>query len=205
MKYIEEIGNVTKEYDVKINDVELENIINELDEKLRIRCRGIQDVMAVSEDDAAKKLSNGNKTDIKILSQKRANELYKGLPSNNNLFIFKCEFLVNNYTYLSYILKSILGYYREKNSIVTGESRAINLLLDYANDAELVPFEELMARNGITNILYEKYENNKDFDFALLKELYERALACFELKLVKETETTTYEEGVGKVYKFGTR
>jgi len=205
MRYIEKENNVTKEYEVIIDDVELEKIIKELNARCCRIVKANTNVMSTSKEMAIDKISfNGNR-EVNIVkeieladSQNHLNEFAK--PQ----FIYECEYFYKQVTYLEYLLSIILRSYRSKNNANNSEN-AIKLLLNYENNDELIPYIERMARDGIKEDLLLEYENNKDYDFELLNKLYQRAKDCFKLILISETIHYDNNENNSKVYKLGTR
>ena len=187
MKYIEENENVTREYKVIIDDEALSKIVDELNEKC---CRAVKtsiNVTAYDEEEAKEKIDRIKKGGIIILKKTEVPEYNKGsFKGNKPLYLFECEYFIKQNPYLSYLLTTALRSYRSTVGFNNGNDNTIKLLIEYANNDELKTYQERMAENGITKELYDEYENNKDFDFALLNELYEKAFGCFKLLLVSE-------------------
>lgn len=198
MRYIEKNNNVTLEHEVIVNAEELANIIKELNEKC---CRSVRvnvNVTAYQESEALEKINKIRKDDISVINKMELPDYNKGsLNNSKTLYLFECEYFRKQISYLSYLLASVLSSSQSNNDI-TG---VINQLKDYANEDELKTYQERMAENGITKELYDEYENNKDFDFALLHELYQRAKNCF--RIVELNKTIHYTNG--RVKKLGER
>lgn len=202
MKYIEENENTTREYEVKINDIELERIIGEL-EKRCCRAKNVSiNVTASNEEEALQKLNVIKKNEVDIVKK---NEVFdnKIKPAGPKSYMYECKYYYQQVPYLSHLLTVILTYYRyqPKTADIT---KTIDSLLEYKDSNELKPYEELMAMNGVTEELYLEYEHNKNFDFVFLNGLYEEAMKCFTLKLVSETKHYNDEESA-KIYKLGRR
>ena len=204
MKYIEENENITREYEVTIDDAELEKIIKELNEKC---CRAVKKTVRVtsgSKEEAIKKINSSNNHGISVVREIELTDDFKYLKSfSKPQYIYECEFYFNQISYLEYLLSVLLSSYRSKSNYVANNNRAIKLLIDYENNEELKTYEERMAEHGITPELFSEYENNKDFDFELLKNLYQRAKECVRLVLL--SEVIHYSEESEKVYKLGER
>lgn len=179
MRYIEKNENETNEYDVIINEKGLAEIIKELNEKC---CRSVKVSINVraQEDRAFENFNTIGKGNIDIV---------KKTADNNSTYFYECEYFRNQISYLAYLLGAVLSSYRSNADM----SYVINQLIDYENNDELKTYQERMARDGITKELFDEYENNKDFDFALLRQLYEKAKTCF--KLVLQSKTIHYENG----------
>ncbi len=90
-------------------------------------------------------------------------DIVKKTADNNSTYFYECEYFRNQISYLAYLLGAVLSSYRSNADM----SYVINQLIDY--------------------------ENNKDFDFTLLRQLYEKAKACFKLVLL--SKTIHYENG----------
>ena len=102
------------------------------------------------------------------------------------------------------MLTIALSSYRSKSGFVTDNNRAIDLIMDYENHDELKTYQERMAEQGITQELFDEYENNKEFDFNLLNDLYQKAKNCFKLVLISETVHYDNDDNT-RVYKLGQR
>ena len=185
MKYIEEDENVTLEYEIVIDELELKKVIEELNEKC---CRSVKvNVNIRAEEDRA--LENFNS-----IGKKAVDIVRKGEDSKNKYF-YECEYYRKQVSYLQYLLSGLMHNYRRSADV----SGAVRQLIAYENSDELKTYQERMAENGITQELYDEYENNKNFDFALLRELYKRARDCFKLILVSKTIHYTTNEKVKKL------
>ena len=184
MKYIEKNENETNEYEVLIKGEELSNIIKELNEKC---CRAIKvnvNVTAYQESEALEKINKIRKNEVSIISKKELPEYNKGsLKTDKTLYLYECEYFRKQISYLSYLLAASLSSYHSNNDM----SYVINQLIEYENNDEIKTYQERMAEQGIIEELFMEYENNKDFDFALLRELYQKAKECFKLVLVSKT------------------
>ena len=204
MKYIEKNESVTREYEVVINDVELENIIKELNENC---CRAIKKSVRVtsgSKEEAIKRINSANNHGINVVRELEMGDSYNHLKTfSKPQYVYECEFYFKQVSYLAYLLTIALNSYRSKLGFTTDDNRTIDLILNYENNEELKSYKERMAEQGITEDLYFEYENNKDFDFELLKELYEKAKECFRLVLI--SETIHYDDAIdqNRVYKLG--
>ena len=110
MKYIEENENITREYEVKINVAELENIINELHEKC---CRSVKKSVRVtsgSKEEAIEKINSSNNHGISVAREIGLTDDFKYLKSfSRPQYIYECEFYFNQISYLEYLLSIILG------------------------------------------------------------------------------------------------
>ena len=205
MIYIENNENVTREYEVLIDDGKLESVIKKLNEKC---CRALKKTVRVTSNSKEEAIERINSTDnhgINIVREIELSDNYGHLKDfTKQQYIYECEFYYNQVSYLEYLLNIVLMSYRSKFGMSTDVSKSLNLILDYENNDELKTYQERMALEGITKELYFEYENNKDFDFELLHSLYQEAKECFKLKLV--SETIHYDlENDAKVYKLGTR
>lgn len=203
MRYIEKEDNITREYDVKINDVELEKIVDELNEKC---CRALKktvNVTGYNKKEAREKIASINKDGINIVSRKEVSE---DLANQTKCpYVYECEYFCKQPSYLAYLLNIILKNYRTNRNYILTDDKAMNLLIDYINNDELKPYTERMAEEGITEDLYFEFEYNKDFDFELLYDLYKKALECFSLVLVSETTRYNPYDKNAKTYKIGER
>ncbi len=181
MKYIEKNEKVTKEYEVLFNEEELVNIISELNNKCCRRVKKIEKVGCNSEKEALARFSSNGIHDVHVIGKTMQNN-----GNNPCKYIYEVMFYYEQLPSLSYILNSILRAYRviDKEIDVT---EAINQLIAYKNSDELKPYQARMGETGISEELYLEYENNKDFDFELLSELYQKSLSCFQAELVSKT------------------
>ena len=204
MKYIEKNENVTREYEVFINDEELLKIVNELNEKC---CRALKvstNITAYNEEEAFEKINKIKKSEVSSITKSELQEYNKSsVKTKKPIYLFECEYFRKQNTYLAYLLTTALRSYRSAVGASKDSDNTIGLLIDYANSDELKPYELRMAENGITKELFDEYENNKDFDFALLNELYEKAKECFKLVLVSEKINYENMDEKQRVYKLG--
>lgn len=206
MKYIEKNENVTREYEVVINDKELLEIVNELNAKCSRSLKVSTNVTAYDENEALEKINKIRKNEINSITKSELPEYNKGsLNTNKPLYLFECEYFRKQNPYLAYLLTTALTSYRSIVGANVNSNNTIGMLVDYADSDELKPYEVRMARDGITKELYDEYENNKDFDFALLNELYEKAKKCFKLVLLSETISYDNVDEKQRVYKLGGR
>ena len=225
MKYIENNGNITREYDVLVDVNILEEIIIELDTKCyRIVHEKIK-VAAYSKDEALKRLSSAiNSAGIPVNGLIEISNGYQDLDGNSNLpLVFDCDYLCKKSSQLVYILQKIINNYTSTLDFKNENNRLIDLLIGYKNSEELIPyyvrFKTLGEKigNAFNNndlkkladyqietqqLIIEK-RNNEDFDFKLLSNLYQKAKDCFKLVLVSETVHYTYREKDSKIYKIG--
>lgn len=205
MNYTETNENITREYKVIIDDAKLQSVIKELNEKC---CRALKKTIRVtssSKEEAIEKINSNNNYGISIVKEIELSDSFGHLKSfASPQYIYECEFYYNQISYLEYLLNIILTAYRSKYGTSLDVSKSINLILDYENNDELKTYQERMANEGITKELYFEYENNKDFDFKLLRELYQKAKECFKLVLISETINYDIEKEA-KVYKLGRR
>ena len=223
MKYIENDGQVTREYEVKINTKELENVISELASKCyRIVSKETR-VAANSEKEAIEKINSMDRKGIRINELTNISKDYPKEVLSSGLQIFVCEYLYKQNSQLVYILETILSNYRSSLDFKNQNYKFIDLLINFENNDELKTYEErlknykeevLNAREDgqLQNKVKEKVESimqemeyNKDYNFALLNELYNRAKECFSLVLVAETVHYKDLDKNPKVYKLGSK
>ncbi len=227
MKYIVNNGQVTSEYDVKIDVEQLQEIIKQLDEKCyRIVNKKIK-VAAYSKDEAIKRVNAAiNASGEKINSLIEISNGYKDLVNYpGSPFVFDCECLCKQSSNLVYILQKVLYNYSSSLDYKRQNNRVIDLLIDYKNDEELIPYDIRMAEcskkmksfldsnsNDLkkqfslqeeSNNLLQEMQLNMNFDFNLLHDLYDKAKGCFEFVLVSETKHYNSNEEDVKVYKLG--
>ena len=220
MNYIINDGHVTYEYDVKINDSELEKIINELDEKCYFMVAKNIKVSANNEEEVITKINANNNSDVKINKLVKVPDRYYSLKDITECqFVFECEYLCKQSSYLASLLRMLLFNYRSTLEFKKQNNRLIDLLISYQNNEELKPFlkrideyEEKIWKNPsscsplmkkeLSNLLLE-FEYNKDYNFELLASLYQKAKDCFELVLVSETVHYKDFNHSPKVYKLG--
>ena len=197
MKYIEEKENVTREYEVIIDDVALSKIVEELNEKC---CRAVKVSINVraQKDRAYENFNTIGKSGVDIVRR------VEDSTGKETMSLYECEFFRKQNPQLSYILTTALRSYRSTVGYSINDN-TIKMLLEYANSEELKPYQVRMAENGITQELYDEYENNKDFDFALLNELYEKAKECFKLLLISEKTDYKDVDKDARIYKLGSR
>ena len=229
MKYIENDGQVTREYEVKINTSELEKVIKELEEKCYRVVSKKTKVAAKNENEALDKLNVMDKSKITVNKLVDISDKYPKEVNSTGLHIFDCEYLCRQNSYLVYILETILSNYRSSLEFKNQNYRFIDLLIQYENNDELKPYDERMKEyedelskfadieGDSKEILYQKklketmastlieMKNNPNYDFDLLKKLYENAKECFGLILVAETVHYKDIDKNPKVYKLGTK
>ena len=112
MQYIENDGHVTREYEVRINVEELENIIRELDTKCYRIVNKKNKVAAKNKEEAIEKVNMAiNSAGIKVNGLVEISEGYKDLVDYpGSLLIFDCDCLCKSSSQLVYILERILEY-----------------------------------------------------------------------------------------------
>lgn len=181
MKYFEKNDNVIEGYEILFDEVELANIIKELNEKCSRKVKVTVNISA-QEDRALENFKTLGK-DIIEVTKKEENNAFGNVNSGKR-YSYECEYFREQPSQLSCILGKILSCKNRPNEDVTD---TIEDLLAYKDNDELKPYEMRMAEKGITQDLYFEYENNKDFDFELLYELYVKALGLFKKKLVSKT------------------
>lgn len=222
MEYIINDGHVTRTYDVKIDASKLEEIIVKLKKYCyRIVLKNIN-VIANNENEAITKINSHDANGIKIKKIVNISTKYEDIRKITKCpYVFKCEYLCKQNSYLVYILETILSNYRSSLNFKNQNNRLIDLLLGYGNSDEIVPYEKrvrecrykihksfsndkLTLENELSNLLIEM-NNNINFDFSLLDELYKDAKECFELELVSETVHYNDRNKNIKLYKLGTK
>ena len=190
MRYIEKNDNVTREYEVVIDEKELANVIQELNEKC---CRALKVVVNVraKEDRALENFNSIGKNDVDIVRK-----VYdQGAVEKDKKYFYECEYYRLQIPYVSYLLAAALSSYHSDVDL----SFVLDRLIECQKSDELKTYQERMAENGITKELYDEYEHNKDFDFNLFRELYQRAMSCFRLILKSKTFYYNTEENVKKL------
>ena len=161
-------------------------------------------VTGSSEEEAMERINSTDNHGISVVRKIDFSEGFNHLKNfNKQQYIYECEFYFKQISYLEYLLNIALNSYRAKSNYVANNNRTINLINDYENSDELKTYQERMAENGITQELFDEYENNKDFDFNLLNELYQRAKKCFKLVLMSETIHYESVKDNPRVYKLG--
>ena len=228
MNYIENDGHITREYDVKINDIELERIIKELDEKCSFTVLRNIKVCANNEEEVLEKINANNNSDVKINKLVKVPDKYYLLKDITACpFVFECEYFCKQSSYLASLLRVLLFNYHSSLNFRKQDSRLIDNLVYYQNNDELKPFKDRIAnyeeeilnfkhrnntsyeleyKNQIENKLLETLSMEKynvDYDFELLADLYKQAKECFELVLVSETVHYKDLDHCPKVYKLG--
>ena len=229
MNYIENDGHITKEYDVKINDSKLEQIIMELDNKCSFLVNKVVKVLAHDKNEAIMKVTANNE-EIKV---NRVSVVSSKNVVLNDIgecpYVFECEYLSKQSSYLASLLRVILFNYRSSLDFKKQNSGLIDRLIDYQNNEELMCFEERIRKykSELLDIYHERgkrndleyqtqmedklsktillMQNNENYDFKLLARLYEESKKCFEFILTKETIHYKDINNNPKVYKLGTK
>ncbi len=171
MRYIENDGYKTCEYDIKINTSKLEKVIKELDSKCyRIIDKTIN-VTALSKEDAIRKINMiTNAAGEKVNDILSISEGYKDMVNYpNSPFIFDCKCLHKESSDLVIILRKLLNNYLSKLDFKKENNRLLDLLFMFES-----------------NIHFNMSSEN-DYNYELLHELYEKALDCFNGQLISET------------------
>ncbi len=204
MKYIEENEYLTREFEVSINEAELERIKSEL-EKYCCRNKNVSiNVTASDEKEAIQKVNSIKKNEVSVVRKNEILNNEKKLINNKAMYMYECQYYYQQIPYLAHLLNIILNSYRYQPKIAD-ITKAVDSLVEYENNDELKPYEWLMAKNGITEELYLEYEHNKDFDFKLLNDLYQQAKKCFTLVLISETIHYDDEDKEFRTYKLRRR
>lgn len=222
MKYIENDGQVTREYEVRINTRILETIIRELEAKCYKIVNKETKVAARNQEEAIEKVNAMDKTGIKVSELTNISGEFPKEVLSSGLQIFDCEYLFRQNSKLVYILETILSNYRSSLEFKNQNYKFIDLLIQFENSDELKPYDErlkeykekllnsddveskMRLKEKVESTLQEM-ESNKEYDFALLKELYEEAKECFSLILVAETVHYKDIDKNPKIYKLGTK
>ena len=223
MKYIENDGHVTREYEVKINTEELEEIIRELSKRCYRFVNKETRVAANNEEEALEKINAMDKSGIKVNRLTNISNEYPRETLSTGLQVFDCEYLLRQNSQLVYILETILSNYRSSLDFKNQNYKFIDLLINFENSLELVPYDNrlntykdeiLNARDDVVkqkNIKREveatmqEMEYNSHYNFELLDALYQRAKECFDLILVAETVHYKDLDSNPKIYKLGTK
>ena len=182
MRYIENNDNVTREYEVIIDENKLSEVIKQLNEKCSRNVMKIMNVTSTTREKAIEKINATNKDGISVIREVReADDTLSGQH------MFECEICFVQNPYLAYLLNACLASYRSNADL----SFVINQIIEYENNTELMTYPERLAKNGgmVNNPeLYYEYVNNQDFDFELLRSLYQEAKDCFKLAMISETK-----------------
>ena len=185
MKYIEKCDNVTKEYEVFIEDKEtINNIILELNEN------GLDDVKKTvyvtgnSEEEVIAKASPNNLEGFRII----------GVVDNPKVVIegqemYQVEFVYKRHSYLENILKEILKKY-ETNDDAT---EVLSEFLEYEKSGEMRYY---------LGLLNEKMDLETYSRYDLLKTSYEKAYECISKN---PTKKTIHYNNPQLVYKLGAK
>ena len=206
MKYIEKNDNVIREYEVVIDDEKLSSIVEELSQKCCRASKVSANVTAYDENEAIDKLNKISKSEINFIKKSELESYGKSSQNGGKQqYLYECQFFYKQNPYLYYILTCALKSYRSTVGSNSDSDNTINMIIDYADSDELKPYEVRMAEEGITKELFDEYENNKDFDFALLNELYQKAKECFKLILISEKINYENIDEKQRVYKLGGR
>ena len=221
MEYIENDGRVTRLYDVKIDTERLEDIVRELVEKCyRVTVKNVK-VLANSEKEAVDKINAFDSEGIKVNRVVDVINQYEDLRKVTKCpFLYDCEYLCNENTYLVYILQMLLKNYYSTLNFKKQNNRLIDLLIGYSNSDELKSYEERISeckekmkenysdtktiKEELTHLIVER-NNNKNFNFELLTKLYNDAKECFNLELVSETIHYKDVDEHFKTYKLGAK
>jgi hypothetical protein len=193
MRYIEKNDNVTREYEVLIDENKLVEVIKKLNEKCSRSVMRIMNVTSTTREKAIEKINANNKDGISVIREVReADDTLSGQR------MFECEICFVQNPYLAYLLNACLASYRSNADL----SFIINQLIEYENNDELKPYSVRLAEKGgmVNNQeLYYEYENNQDFDFELLRNLYQEAKDCFKLAMISETKYYEPEDNCKKL------
>ena len=221
MEYIINDGHVTRTYDVKIDVQKLEEIIIKLKEFCYHVVLKHVKVIANSENEAITKINSLDAEGIRIKKVVNMSTKYEDLRKITKCpYVFECEYLCKENSYLVYILEMLLKNYRSSLNFKNQNNRLIDLLLGYGNSDEMVPYEKrvreckykiykssshdkLDLENELSNLLIEM-NNNINLDFSLLAKLYKSAKECFDLEMVSETVHYKDRQDKAKVYNLGT-
>ena len=227
MKYIENDGHVTKEYNVEINIEELEKIIKELDLKCyRIINKRVK-VAAYNKNEAIERVNMAiNTAGIQVNGLIEISDGYRDFAKNPySPYIYDCDCLCKESSQLVYILRKLLFNYQSKCGFKNQNNKLLDELINYQNSEELVPYEirindcyskikDFLNNNSkdlekLKNLdlqfteLSQEAKQNEGYDVTLLSDLYQKALGCFKLILV--SEIIHYKDRDNKVYELGVR
>lgn len=221
MKYIENNGEITREYEVQINTKTLEEVIKELTEKCYRVVNRETKVFANNEEEAIEKINANDKSGIKVKGLTNISEK-DNRGETLGLQVFNCEYLYKQNSELVKILETILSNYRSTLGFKNQNYREIDRLIQFKDSEELVPYTvrllhlgeqtaDAIKSNGKVdkdleekvNATIQEADNNKEFDFTLLNDLYERAKDCFGFILVAETVHYNDSSKGTMVYKLG--
>ena len=227
MKYIENDGHITREFEVKINVENLESIIKELDSKCYRIVNRIVKVSAYNKEDAIEKINLAiNSAKIKVNQLVKISDGYHDFVNNPQLpYIYDCECICKESSQLVYILKKLISNYQSRIDFKEQNNKLLDDLINYQNSEELLPysvrikdcydeiknylninsndFVQFNSLNIKFDGLIHEFEQNKEYDFVLLYDLYKQALECF--KLVILSETVHYKDKNNKVYRLGVK
>ena len=220
MEYIINDGHVTRTYDVKLDVSKLEEIIVKLKKYCyRVVLKNIN-VIANNEKEAITKINSHDANGIKIKKIVNISTKYEDIRKITKCpYVFKCEYLCKQNSYLVYILETILSNYRSSLNFKNQNNRLLDLLIQFENSEELKPYEKrieeyeekiwkqpssdsLRMKNELSQLLLD-FDSNKDYDFDLLSDLYNHAKDCFSLVLVAETVHYKDLDKNSKIYKLG--
>lgn len=187
MRYIEQIDNEIREYEIEIDDLELyKKIINDLEKKCSNIVKRNTKVTGNTRNEAISKINQVNTSGIKIVGETHNSKIeLDGLEGQN---MYEVEYFARQDTFLAHILKTILSNYETNTDL----SDTINILLDYENSDEFKDLTKVQI-DEVTPELFTKY--------FVLKDSYLAALECLKKRLIKTTINFTD----GKVYKIGER
>ena len=157
MKYFETYENVTKEYDVVIDEKKAEEIIKKLDEEFSTIVTRTSMVSSNTMEEAMQKINAANVSDIKVLNVYEANELGDEYSFLNNFSksqnVYECEYTYRQVPYLSHLLKIILNNYHTDNDVTS----TMNEIKDYENSLDLNMYREKLDKGELTEDEYRKY------------------------------------------------
>ena len=224
MQYIQNDGYVTYEYDVIIDEEKLRGIIKKLDESCYRVVNKKAQVSAPCKEEALRKLQREvNLAGVKVNGLIEISDGYKYFSGySQELLFFDCDYLCKQSSNLVYILQRILANYSSQLDFKKQNNRLIDLLIGYANTDELKSFDvrgeecykkikdyfdsnkedldEQYRLQEESRILLQEIRLNMDFNFELLRKLYEEAKECFTFTLVNKTIHNKINDS-SKIYK----